>query len=121
KGPGGSGLAGRAENIDPCRLLVSHGKESEYDTQRQRHEPSDDCHAPCTPPASVSGFAPTGESSPGPYNRTRRRELAGRYTANLMVVGTRSVWSSPAEPAQLQPFRFRGGTRGVLLIHGFAG
>ena len=38
-----------------------------------------------------------------------------------MAIGTRSVWSSPAEPEQLQPFRFRGGTRGCLLIHGFAG
>src|SRR5713101_7126933 len=38
-----------------------------------------------------------------------------------MAIGTKSVWSSPAEPAQLQPFRFRGGTRGCLLIHGFAG
>jgi carboxylesterase len=38
-----------------------------------------------------------------------------------MAVLTKSVWSSPAEPAELQPFRFRGGTRGVLLIHGFAG
>ena len=38
-----------------------------------------------------------------------------------MAVGMKSVWSSPAEPAQLQPFRLRGGTRGVLLIHGFAG
>jgi carboxylesterase len=38
-----------------------------------------------------------------------------------MAVGTTSVWSSPVEPAELQPFRFRGGTRGVLLIHGFAG
>jgi len=38
-----------------------------------------------------------------------------------MAVRTQSVWSSPAEPEQLQPFRFRGGTRGCLLIHGFAG
>ena len=38
-----------------------------------------------------------------------------------MAVVTKSVWSSPAEPEQLQPFRFRGGTRGCLLIHGFAG
>ena len=38
-----------------------------------------------------------------------------------MAVGTQSVWSSPAEPEQLQPFRIRGGVRGCLLIHGFAG
>ena len=38
-----------------------------------------------------------------------------------MAVVTRSVWSSPAEPEQLQPFRIRGGTRGCVLIHGFAG
>jgi carboxylesterase len=38
-----------------------------------------------------------------------------------MAIHTQSVWSSPAEPEQLQPFRFRGGTRGCLLIHGFAG
>jgi carboxylesterase len=38
-----------------------------------------------------------------------------------MAVRTRPVWSSPAEPDQLQPFRIRGGTRGCLLIHGFAG
>jgi carboxylesterase len=31
------------------------------------------------------------------------------------------IWSTPAEPAQLQPFRLRGGTRGCLLLHGFAG
>src|SRR5205807_834480 len=38
-----------------------------------------------------------------------------------MAVVTHSVWSSPAEPEALQPFRIRGGTRGCLLIHGFAG
>lgn len=38
-----------------------------------------------------------------------------------MAVRTQSVWSTPAEPEQLQPFRIRGGTRGCLLIHGFAG
>ncbi|HZI76533.1 MAG TPA: alpha/beta fold hydrolase, partial [Gemmatimonadales bacterium] len=38
-----------------------------------------------------------------------------------MAVVTRSVWSSPAQPEELQPFRIRGGTRGCLLIHGFAG
>jgi len=38
-----------------------------------------------------------------------------------MAVVTRSIWSSPAEPEELQPFRIRGGTRGCLLIHGFAG
>src|SRR4029077_19546830 len=38
-----------------------------------------------------------------------------------MAVRTQSVWSSPAEPEQLQPFRIRGGLRGCLLIHGFAG
>jgi carboxylesterase len=38
-----------------------------------------------------------------------------------MAILTQSVWSSPAEPEQLQPFRLRGGTRGCLLIHGFAG
>jgi len=38
-----------------------------------------------------------------------------------MAVRTQSVWSSPALPEHLQPFRIRGGTRGCLLIHGFAG
>src|SRR5436305_8685837 len=38
-----------------------------------------------------------------------------------MAVRTNPIWSSPAEPDQLQPFRIRGGTRGCLLIHGFAG
>jgi carboxylesterase len=38
-----------------------------------------------------------------------------------MAVHAQSVWSSPAEPEALQPFRFRGGTRGCLLLHGFAG
>jgi len=38
-----------------------------------------------------------------------------------MALRTQSVWSSPAEPEQLQPFRIRGGVRGCLLIHGFAG
>src|SRR5438132_13216841 len=38
-----------------------------------------------------------------------------------MAVRTQSVWSTPAEPEQLQPFRIRGGVRGCLLIHGFAG
>src|SRR5437764_946463 len=38
-----------------------------------------------------------------------------------MAVRTDPIWSSPAEPDQLQPFRIRGGTRGCLLIHGFAG
>jgi carboxylesterase len=38
-----------------------------------------------------------------------------------MAVETRPIWSSPPEPSELQPFRLRGGTRGCLLIHGFAG
>src|SRR3984893_8265491 len=38
-----------------------------------------------------------------------------------MAIHTQSVWSSPAEPEQLRPFRLRGGTRGCLLIHAFAG
>src|SRR5713101_4100113 len=38
-----------------------------------------------------------------------------------MPVRTQSIWSSPALAEQLQPFRIRGGTRGCLLIHGFAG
>jgi carboxylesterase len=38
-----------------------------------------------------------------------------------MAVDTRPIWSTPAEPDQLQGFRLRGGTRGCLLIHGFAG
>jgi carboxylesterase len=38
-----------------------------------------------------------------------------------MAVSTRPIWSSPVEPDQLKPFRIRGGTRGCLLIHGFAG
>jgi carboxylesterase len=38
-----------------------------------------------------------------------------------MAVSTRPIWSSPVEPDQLTAFRIRGGTRGCLLIHGFAG
>ena len=38
-----------------------------------------------------------------------------------MAVVTKSIWSTPAEPEQLQPFRIRGGVRGCVLIHGFAG
>ena len=38
-----------------------------------------------------------------------------------MAVVTRPIWSSPAEPDELQPFRIKGGVRGCLLIHGFAG
>lgn len=38
-----------------------------------------------------------------------------------MAIQTRSIWSSPAEPGELRAFRLRGGTRGCLLIHGFAG
>jgi carboxylesterase len=38
-----------------------------------------------------------------------------------MAVDTKPIWSTPAEPDQLQPFRLRGGVRGCLLIHGFAG
>src|SRR3989442_7297654 len=38
-----------------------------------------------------------------------------------MAVRTNTIWSSPPEPDQLRPFRIRGGTRGCLLIHGFAG
>src|SRR5438067_7525353 len=38
-----------------------------------------------------------------------------------MAVRTNPVWSPPATPEQLRPFRIRGGTRGGLLIQGFAG
>src|SRR5205814_7548080 len=38
-----------------------------------------------------------------------------------MAVRTNPIWSSPAEPDQLQPFRIRGGARGCLLWHGLAG
>lgn len=38
-----------------------------------------------------------------------------------MAVDTRPIWSSPADPEQLRPFRLGGGTRGCLLLHGFAG
>src|SRR2546423_890879 len=38
-----------------------------------------------------------------------------------MAVRTNPIWSSPAEPDQLQPFRIRGGARGCLLIPGFSG
>ena len=38
-----------------------------------------------------------------------------------MAVDSKPIWSSPTEPEQLQPFRLRGGVRGCLLIHGFAG
>ena len=38
-----------------------------------------------------------------------------------MAVVTKPIWSSPAEPDELRPFRIKGGARGCLLIHGFAG
>lgn len=38
-----------------------------------------------------------------------------------MAIVTRPIWSSPAEPEELRPFRLGTGTRGCLLIHGFAG
>lgn len=38
-----------------------------------------------------------------------------------MAIDTKPIWSSPTEPEQLQPFRLRGGVRGCLLLHGFAG
>src|SRR5438445_331257 len=37
-----------------------------------------------------------------------------------MAVRTNPIWSSPAEPDQLQPFRIRGGTRRCLLLHSYA-
>lgn len=39
----------------------------------------------------------------------------------MAVTTPGTIWSTPAEPAQLQPFRLRGGNRGCLLLHGFAG
>ena len=39
----------------------------------------------------------------------------------MAIRTARSVWSSPTEPDHLQAFRLRGGTRGCLLMHGFAG
>jgi len=39
----------------------------------------------------------------------------------MAVRTTGSIWSSPTEPGHLQAFRLRGGTRGCLLMHGFAG
>src|SRR2546427_10780076 len=38
-----------------------------------------------------------------------------------MAVRTNTIWSSPPQPDQLRPFRIRAGTRGCLLLHGFAG
>ena len=38
-----------------------------------------------------------------------------------MAIDTQPIWSSPAEPDELRPFRLGSGTRGCLLIHGFAG
>jgi carboxylesterase len=38
-----------------------------------------------------------------------------------MTVSAKAIWSSPPEAGELKPFRLRGGTRGCLLIHGFAG
>lgn len=38
-----------------------------------------------------------------------------------MAVVTHPVWSSPADPDELRAFRLGSGTRGCLLIHGFAG
>ncbi len=31
------------------------------------------------------------------------------------------VWNTPTDAETIKPFRFRGGTRGCLLLHGFAG
>jgi len=39
----------------------------------------------------------------------------------VVAVRTNTIWSSPPTPEQLRPFRIRGGARGCLLIHGFAG
>jgi carboxylesterase len=36
-------------------------------------------------------------------------------------VALAQYWSSPTQPEDLRPFRLRGGERGLLLIHGFAG
>lgn len=36
-------------------------------------------------------------------------------------MGLAAIWSSPTTPEQLRPFRLRGGSRGILLVHGFAG
>ena len=38
-----------------------------------------------------------------------------------MAVASNAIWSSPPQPGELEPFRLRGGVRGCLLIHGFAG
>lgn len=38
-----------------------------------------------------------------------------------MAVVSKPIWSSPADPEELRPFRIKGGARGCLLIHGFAG
>ena len=38
-----------------------------------------------------------------------------------MAVETTPIWTSPADPDELRPFRLRGGTRGIVLLHGFAG
>jgi carboxylesterase len=32
-----------------------------------------------------------------------------------------AIWSTPTRPEDLEPFRIRGGSRGCLLLHGFAG
>ena len=32
-----------------------------------------------------------------------------------------AIWSIPTRPEDIEPFRIRGGSRGCLLIHGFAG
>lgn len=56
------------------------------------------------------------------YNRARPGELAPPLDSTGMAVRPSApIWSTPAEPDQLQPFRLSGGTRGCLLIHGFAG
>jgi carboxylesterase len=37
------------------------------------------------------------------------------------VASAQAIWSTPTGPEDVQPFRIRGGSRGCLLIHGFAG
>jgi carboxylesterase len=39
----------------------------------------------------------------------------------MAVTAVNRIWSTPAAPGQLEAFRLRGGERGCLLLHGFAG
>src|SRR5690349_4030974 len=77
-------------------------------------------------PSAINQPTKAIRSPSSPYNRDRRAELAtsagrpdgGQIDSPCMVD---RIWSSPTGPEDLKAFRLRGGRRGCLLVHGFAG